>query len=131
MSRLKQFVGFIVLSLGLTSCGFYSFTGASIPPEAKTISIQYFPNNAPTIVPTLSQTFTDMLKDKFTNQTSLKLIPRNGDLQLEGEITKYEITPVAIQGNDQAALGRLTITINVRFQNKYSEAQNYESSFSR
>ena len=113
------------------ACGIYSFTGASIPPQAKTISVQYFPNNSPTVVPMLSQLFTESLKEKFSNQTSLDLIPKNGDLQFEGEITNYQVTPVAIQGNDQAALNRLTITVNVRFQNKYAEAQNFETSFSR
>ncbi|HRY31720.1 MAG TPA: LptE family protein [Bacteroidales bacterium] len=120
-----------VLMLAAASCGIYSFSGASIPPEAKTISITHFPNNAAIVNPSLSQAFTDMLKDKFTNQTSLSLVTRNGDLQIEGEITGYNVQPVAIQGNDQAALNRLTVTVNVRYQNKYAESQNFESSFSR
>ncbi len=120
-----------VICLSVQSCGIYSFTGASIPPQAKTISIQYFANNAPIVNPTLSQSLTNVIKDKFTSQTNLSLIPRNGDLQFEGEITNYSVMPMAIQGNDQAALNRLTITVNVRFTNKFTESQNFETSFSR
>ena len=109
----------------------YSFTGASISPDVKTVSIQYFQNNASLVVPTLSKTFTDALKDYFTSQTNLSLVNRNGDLNLEGSITGYSVQPVAIQGNETAAQNRLTITVNVKFSNKKNEKQNFETSFSR
>ncbi|MHC1708709.1 MAG: LptE family protein [Bacteroidales bacterium] len=131
MKAFCKTILFILVLAGLSACGVYSFTGASIPPGAKTISIQYFPNNAQIINPTLSQSFTDVLKDKFVTNTNLAMVPRNGDLQFEGEITAYTVSPQAIQGNDQAALNRLTITVNVRFTNKYAENQNFESTFSR
>ncbi|HNX43436.1 MAG TPA: LptE family protein [Bacteroidales bacterium] len=115
----------------LSGCGIYSFTGASISPDVKTISVKYFPNNAPLVQPTLSNTFTEALRDKFTNQTNLKLVKSGGDLNIEGEITGYSTEPVAIQGNQQAALQRLKITISVRFTNKMDEKQNFETSFSR
>lgn len=115
----------------LPGCGVYSFTGASIPPGAKTISIEYFPNNALLVQPTLSQRFTDALKDKFTSETSLHLVVENGDMAIEGEIVGYNANPIAIQGNEQAALNRLTITINVRFINHLDEKMNFEQSFSR
>jgi hypothetical protein len=115
----------------LTGCGVYSFTGASIPPGAKTLSIAYFPNRALMVQPTLSQRFTDELKDKFINETSLDLVNSGGDMEIEGEITGYTATPVAIQGNEQAALTRLTISVNVRFVNHLDERLNFESGFSR
>jgi hypothetical protein len=117
--------------IGYSGCGIYSFTGASISPDVKTISVKYFPNNALLVQPTLSNLFTEMLRDKFTNQTNLKLVNSGGDLSIEGEITGYAAEPVAIQGNQQAALQRLKITINVRFTNKKDEKQNFETSFSR
>ncbi len=120
-----------ILLLFNFSCGIYSFTGASISPEIKTISIKYFSNNAPLVQPTLSQTFTDALKDKFQSQTSLTLMNDGGDLNIEGEITGYSTTPVAIQGNETAALNRLTVTVNVKFTNNLDEKQNFETSFSR
>lgn len=121
----------VMLALVVPGCGVYSFTGASIPPEAKTISVSSFPNKSELVQPTLSQTFTEKLKEKFSSQTSLNLVPRNGDLHLEGEITSYGTEPVAITGDQTAALIRLKITVNVRFINKYSPKDNYESSFTR
>ena len=124
---------FFVLLLAQNSCRMsYSFTGASISPDVKTISIQYFPNTASLIVPTLSRVFTDALKDYFTSQTNLILVDRNGDLNLEGSITGYSVQPVAIQGNETAAMNRLTIAVTVKFTNKKNEKQNFENkTFSR
>ena len=109
----------------------YSFTGASVSPDVKTVSIQYFKNNASLAPATMSQSFTEALKDIFVSQTSLALTQKNGDLNFEGEITNYMTAPVAIQSNDQAALNRLTISVNVRFTNAKDEKQNFEAAFSR
>lgn len=119
------------LLLSLSGCGVYSFTGASIPPEAETISILTFPNNADLVQPTLSQDFTNALREKFSSQTSLIQVDRNGDLHIEGEITGYSTRPQAIQGDEQAALNRLTITVKVRYFNSFDEDKNFESTFSR
>ena len=116
---IKLLMVMIVGSGMFSSCGMYSFTGASIPPEAKTVSVALFPNQADLVQPILSQTFTEALRDRFVSQTSLTLVPRNGDLALEGEITGYTTEPVAISGSQQAAQIRLKITVNVRFTNKY------------
>jgi len=84
------------------------------------------------VVPTLSRVFTDALKDYFTSQTNLILVDRNGDLSLEGAITGYSVQPVAIQGNETAAMNRLTISVTVKFTNKKNEKQNFENKiFSR
>lgn len=115
----------------LCSCGIYSFTGASIPAEAKTVSVQYFPNNADLVQPMLSSTITNTLRDYFMNQTTLNEVPQNGDLAIEGEIIGYSTAPTAITGNQTAALNRLTITVNVRFFNKYDENKNFEQRFSQ
>jgi len=123
---------YILVILFITGCKMsYNFNGASIPPEVKTISIQFFPNYAPTVQPTLSQAFTEKMKDKFISQTNLKLVDKNGDINFEGSITGYDVTPIAIQGNDIAAKNRLTITIKVKFTNTKDEKQNFETSFSR
>lgn len=121
----------IVSALVLCSCGIYSFTGASIPAEAKTVSVQYFPNNADLVQPMLSSTITNTLRDYFMNQTTLNEVPQNGDLAIEGEIIGYSTVPTAITGNQTAALNRLTITVNVRFFNKYDENKNFEQRFSQ
>ena len=126
--------GFVIITISLlfiSSCGVYSFTGASIPPEAKTVSVQYFPNRAMLVEPTLSPIFTDLLRDKFTGQTNLEMIERNGDLAIEGEIIAYKTTPVSIQADQTAAQNRLTIIINARFSNKYEPDKDFETKFTQ
>jgi hypothetical protein len=123
----------IAVLLTLVSCKVnYSFTGASISPDVKTITIDYFQNKAPLVVPTLSRDLTEALRDYFTSQTSLSLVERGGDLVLEGSITAYDAgKPVAIQGNETAALNRMTIAVSVKFTNRKNEKQNFEQTFSR
>jgi len=125
-------LSFFTVALILSSCKVkYSFTGASIPPEVKTISIHYLKNTAALVKPTLSQQLTDEIRNRFTSQTNLTPVNSNGDFDISGEITNYATSPVAIQGNQTAAMNRLTVTINIRFVNKFDENQNYETSFSR
>ncbi len=108
----------------------YSFSGASIPLDAKTVSIPYFPNNAPMVAPTLSSTLTQALQDKFARQTNLQVIDNGGDLAFEGEITNYTSTPAAVTAAETAAMNRLTITVKIKFTNIYEPQNNYNKSFS-
>lgn len=108
-----------------------SLTGGTIDSRAKTVAINTFPNNASLVNPTLSQSFTTALKDKVQSQTPLTIVSRQGDYEIEGEIIGYTVSPVAIQGNETAAMNRLTITVRVRFTNKFDENQNFEQTFSR
>ncbi|MCC6691507.1 MAG: LptE family protein [Bacteroidia bacterium] len=109
----------------------YSLNGASIPPEAKTVSILYFTNNTALAPPMLSQQFTEAMKDICATQTKLALVNKGGDLNFEGYVSEYRAAPLAIQTNDQAALNRLTISVQVKYTNKFDEKKNFESSFSR
>ena len=131
MNKLLKILSVVLFTTLLSSCSFYSFTGASISPDVKSISILQFQNNAPLIQATLSQTLTLALRDKFASQTNLNLVKTNGDLNIEGEITDYSVQAVAIQANQQAALNRLTITIKVKFTNTKNDKQDFETSFSR
>ena len=121
----------LLVAFVLVGCGVYSFTGASIPAEAKTVSIQHFPNNANLVQPMLSDLITNTLRDYFMNQTTLNEVADGGDLAIEGEIIDYSTAPTAITGEQVAALNRLTITVNVRFYNKYDESKNFEQKFSQ
>lgn len=98
--------------------------------QAQTVSVPYFPNNAPMVAPTLSSTLTDALQDKFARQTKLQLVSTGGDLAFEGEITNYTSTPAAITASETAAMNRLTITVKVKFTNIYEPQNNYNKSFS-
>jgi hypothetical protein len=113
------------------SCGIYSFTGASIDPSVKTFNVHFINNQAPLVVPSLSQTFTEALKNKFLTSTNLQLVQEGGDIEFSGAITNYVINPVAAQANETAATNRLTITVNIEFVNHQNEKQNFTSSFSR
>jgi len=121
----------ILLSISLNSCGIYSFTGASIPTEAKTISVDYFSNKAATVQPSLSQVFTERLKDMFLEQTNLSLSENESDLSFSGYISKYQIKPMAIKANETAGQNRLTIAVKVTYNNSLDSENNFEHTFSR
>jgi hypothetical protein len=127
-------VALIICSMLLSGCifmkGGYSFTGASIPDAAKTFSVEYFPNNAPMVSPTLSTAFVEALKDKFSRQTKLQLVDENGDFAFEGEITGYSSTTASVSSNDYALLNRLTIKVKVRFTNKIVPENSFNRDFS-
>ncbi len=130
----KTFSYFIFIGcLLLSSCGIYSFTGGSITPGMKTVSVQLFENNAPLVVPNLSQSFTESLKDRIRTQTGLSFIRNGGDASFEGRITNYDIRPVSIQGNETSLAGqtRLTITVSVKYTNLLKVDDSFEQSFSR
>ena len=129
MRKYRIHIVSLLVMVLCTRCGIYSFSGASIPPEAKTVSVQYFPNQAQLINPALSNDFTTALRDAIMNQTSLDMVESGGDLAFEGEITDYNTSPVAITAGQTAALNRLTITVNVRFVNLYDDSKNFESKF--
>lgn len=132
MRRYISAIFILVIGLVLHSCSAsFSFTGASISPEVKTVSVDFFPSYAPLAPPNASQLFTEALKDVFQQQTNLNLVKSNGDLELEGTITAYNTSPVAIQGNETAALTRVSMTVNVKFTNNFDDTQSFENSFSR
>ena len=121
----------LLISVAFTACKIsYSFTGASIAPNVKTFTVNYFPNRARLVNPNLSQQFTDGLQDKLIRQTSLNQIQEDGDLEFSGQVTDYEVRPMNIQEGDLAAQNRLTVTIKVKFVNNKDHEQDWEKTFS-
>jgi len=112
----------------------YSLSGASISPEVKSVFIDYFRNRSKVINPTLSQSFTEAMKDKFVNETGLTLNTEQGDLEFSGEITGYDVRPLSVQksetGRDFASMNRLTVTVKVIFVNNKDHDQDFNTSFS-
>jgi hypothetical protein len=98
--------------------------------NAKTISIAFFPNNASLVQPTLSQSFTEDLRNFFQTQSRLTLVPTGGDLRIEGSITDYRVNPVGVSTGG-AQSNRLTITVMVQFTNTLDAEKDFETSFSR
>jgi hypothetical protein len=107
-----------------------SLSGASIPVEAKTISVGIFKNNSSIGPPDLPQRFTEKLRDLVSQQTNLALMSKNGDLQFDGYISDYNVSPVAASG-DQTAKNRLTIAVHVVFVNKFDKTKEFEQNFTR
>lgn len=125
----------MLLTCLCTGCGIYSFTGASIGADIKTISIQTFYNNAPLGPSNMSVTFTEKIKDYYQQNTSLELVDNNGDLQIDGFISNYTVTPVAANQGAQnevdfSALTRITITVSATYVNLKDPTFDFDKNFS-
>lgn len=146
MIRSNQFILILGL-LFLASCAAppsLSFNGMSIHPDVKTISVAPFATDAPTGPPTLGPDFTERLRNYYRQNTRLALIPDNGDMQIEGAITSYEVTPVAAlasqqgrdaSGNQQtlqqiAGQQRLTIVVQLQFTHGIEPDKDFKQDFS-
>ena len=130
MKRVVIFAVATAVALLAVGCGYkvtYNLSGGSIPPEAKTFSVAYFPNNAPMVAPTLSNVLTEGLRDKFSRQTRLQQVEEGGDFAFEGEITNYSSTTSSVSSGDYALQNRLTITVRVNFQNNVDQTQSFNN----
>jgi hypothetical protein len=130
---LKKIINYLFLSFILFACGVYSFTGASISPEVKTISFQNFFNNSPLGPSNMSVLFNEKIKDYFERNTSLTLVEEGGDLEIDGTIEDFSLSPVAptAEGgrNSQyfTGLTRLTVRVNATYFNNIDDQYNYEN----
>lgn len=118
-----------ILLILLTSCTIsYKFNGASIDYNlTKTISVSNFPIRAALVYPPLEEVFTNSLKDAYTRQTQLQMVDMNGDLQVSGEITGYNLTPQAVGTDAYATMTRLTISVRVTFVNTKDPQFDFEN----
>lgn len=130
MRRLLS-IAIIILAAALSGgCGIYSFSGTSIQSDVKTITLNYFEYKALKVNPTLSNDLTEAMKDKFRKMTRLEQVDEDGDMELEGAITGYDVRAAAITADEVAAKNRLTVTVHIKFtSNKYPE-DNVEKDFS-
>ena len=101
----------------------YSFSGTSIQPDVKTVTINYFEYKALKVNPNLSNDLTEAMRDKFRKLTKLEQVEMDGDLELQGEVTGYEV-------NEMAAQNRLTVTVKLKFTNRKYPEDDFEKSFS-
>ena len=109
----------------------YRFNGTSIDySKTKTISVSNFPIKAALVYPPLEEVFVNALKNSYTRQTRLIMVNSGGDLQLEGEITNYDLSPQAVGSDAYATQTRLTITVRVRFTNTSNPDLDINQSFS-
>ena len=131
LSTVGVVVAMAVTMMIVHSCGIYSFTGTSIQPDVKTVTINYFDYQALKVNPSLSNELTTALQDKFLKLTKLEQVDMDGDLEISGAVTGYDVTATAITANEQAAQNRLTVTVKISFTNrKYPEDDFQDKSFS-
>ena len=120
-----------VMSLCLASCGVYSLKDVSIPPEVKTVRINFIENRARYINPQLSPQLTDKFKQKVSNQTRLTLV--QGDdahYDISGTITDYTVSTSGIS-NQQAASNRLNVTVHIVLKNRLDDKKSFEADITR
>ena len=138
MKTARQIISALSIAAALTatmlivhSCGIYSFTGTSIQPDVKTVTINYFEYQALKVNPSLSNDITTALQDKFLKLTKLEQVEMDGDIEITGAVTGYDVKATSITANEQAAQNRLTVTVKISFTNrKYPEDDIPEKSFS-
>ena len=121
----------ILLLIILTSCTIsYKFNGAAIDYNTtKTISVAEFPIRAALVYPPLGPAFNEALKDIYPRQTRLSMVKTGGDLQVEGEITGYDLSPQAVTEDAYASQTRLTISVKVRYTNTKNPNLNVDQTF--
>ena len=127
LATVSVVVALAVTAFIVQSCGIYSFTGTSIQPDVKTVTINYFEYKALKVNPSLSNQITEALKDKFTKLTKLELVDMDGDLEIIGEVTGYDVKATAITANEQAAQNRLTVNVKIAFVNRKYPEDNFEN----
>ena len=112
------------------SCGIYSFSGTSIQPDVKSLSVEYFENKALKVNPSLSSSLSDALIEKYRKLTRLDILSEMGDMNVAGEIVNYDTKPMAVTKDEQASQNRLTIVVKICFTNKLYSEENFEKTFS-
>lgn len=118
-------------ALAVSACGIYSFSGTSIKPDVKTITINYVEYKAMKVNPSLSNDLTEAIRNQFRRMTNLEQVELDGDLEITGQVTGYDVRASSVTAGDVAAMNRLTVTVKVDFTNrKYPEEDFTGKSFS-
>lgn len=135
---MKRIFAYIMMAASLAvtalivhSCGIYSFTGTSIQPDVKTVTVNYFEYKALKVNPSLSNQMTEAMQDKFLKLTKLEQVDLDGDIEVTGAVTGYDVKATAVTASESVAQNRLTVTVKVTFVNrKYPEDNFEDKSFS-
>ena len=131
MRTIRNILALGIAVLLVSACGIYSFSGTSIKPDVKTITINYFEYKAMKVNPSLSNDLTEAVRNQFRRMTSLEQVEIDGDLEITGQVTGYDVRASSVTAGDVAAMNRLTVTVKVDFTNrKYPEEDFQGKSFS-
>lgn len=130
LSGLCVAAALALTALIVHSCGIYSFSGTSIQSDVKTVTINYFEYKALRVNPSLSNELTEAIKDQFRRLTRLEEVDIEGDLEISGEITGYDVKAMAVTADEVAAQNRLTVNVKIYFTNRKYPEDDFEKSFS-
>lgn len=126
LSTISAVASLVATMFMVHSCGIYSFTGTSIQPEVKTVTINYFEYQALKVNPSLSNDLTTALQEKFLRLTKLEQVDMDGDIEISGAITGYDVKATAITANEQASQNRLTVTVKISFTNRQFPTDDFQ-----
>ena len=127
---MKRLVYLALAALCLCSCGIYSFSGTSIQNDVNTITINFIEYRAQRVNPSLSNDLTEALRNQFRRMTRLEQVDMDGDMELSGQITGYDISTAAVTANEVAARNKLTVTVKIQFSDKKHPEEDFDKSFS-
>jgi outer membrane lipopolysaccharide assembly protein LptE/RlpB len=127
MRPLARILPLLAAALMLGACGIYSFSGTSIQNDVETINIDYFEYRAEKVNPSLSNDLTEALRTRFRRMTRLEQVEQDGDLEITGEITGYDVRPASVSAEEIATQNRLTVSVRVSFTNRKYPEDNFEN----
>ena len=127
---MKKVLIILAAVLCLGACGIYSFSGTSIQPDVNSITINLFEYRAMRVNPSLSNDLTEDIRNQFRRMTRLEQVEMDGDMELSGEITGYDVTAAAVTADEVAARNKLTVTVKVTFTDKKHPEEDFDKSFS-
>ena len=109
----------------------YKLNGAAIDYTVyKTIHVGEFPIRAALVYAPLQQMFENELLDYITRNTRLTITDGASDLEMEGEISGYNLTPQAVTEDAYASKTRLTITVRVKYTDTKQDSNDVNQTFS-
>ena len=126
---MRKLLFALVCMLAVCGCNIihYSFSGTSIQPDVKTITLNEFEYKALKVNPTLSNNLSEAIRTRFRQMTRLEQVEMDGDIEISGEITGYDVRAQAVTANEVAAQNRLTVTVKVSFTNRKYPEDNFEN----
>ena len=132
MFKVERVILLMLLAMVGEGCAIsFKMNGANIDySTTHSISVADFPNNAALVYPPLSNDLSEGIRDLYQRQTRLQVLRKGGDLELEGEITGYTLTPMSISAADSySAETKLTMTVRVRFINNVAPEESFEKTY--
>ncbi len=130
-SLLAMLIFGIVIAFNLQSCKIYSFTGANLSPNVKSVTIDLLDNRAASAPASYAQILTEKLKLKMVTEANLKQVNADGDLHFSGYVTGYNVQALAPTAQVQTGVNRLNITVHIDFVNATDEKDKWGQEFTR